>query len=247
MPKKRKHPADKPRPGYEWSLEDDLKARDNSDWALPKPEKTKPKKRKPVVKKKPVAAKPKPASGDAGRKSPNLAKAKARSIAIRKSRLETRRRDIIQAEKAKRKAAGREAGRKIAVAKELVRIAKNQPRIKGKKIAFGRTAGRLNAEALVTIGKNARVMIPSSYVQSGSNRSTLKNKGIHVIEDVAAAKYDSMPSKKVRGAKPLRGEIVSQRARMVSSRSKPLAGIIPVVATLATGWLSGELKKKGKK
>jgi hypothetical protein len=243
--KKRKHPLDKPRPGYEWSLDDDLEARDKSDWALPKPEKNKPKKRKPVAKKKSAAAKPKPASGDAGKKSPNLAAAQARSVAIRKDRVEQRIRDIEQTRKQRRKTAGREAGRKMAITNELVRIAKKQPRVKGKKISLGRTAGRLGAEAMVTIAKHTTEH--PHGVTGGTQRQKLRNFGRYVVEEVGFEKSDTRGIKKQRGVKPSSYATSKARAEMVRTRSKRLTGIIPVVATLASGWLSGELNKKGKK
>jgi hypothetical protein len=50
--------------------------------------------------------------------------------------------------------------------------------------------------------------------------------------------------KKVRGAKPTSVERIAGRKSVIANRGKRLGGVLPVVATLAAGWLSGELKKK---
>lgn len=242
----------KKRVGYEWSLDDDLAARDKSDWELPKPPKTKPKKRKPVAKRKPISAKPKAAPADAGRKSPNLAAAQARSAAIRKDPRENARRDQLMAERLEKKEIGKKAARKFASAKKIIAVGKSVPKTKlsapGRK-TLGTMAARQNARALGLIGRKSpyAMELASRWTRPGATKRELyRNAGLEQQDRMAEA-YDYRGAKKQRGAKPSPSQIKNQRRQMVASRGKKLTGIIPVVATLASGWLSGELNKKGKK
>jgi hypothetical protein len=242
-------PKPKKRKGYEWSLEDDLRARDDRDW-----DNRKPKSRKPVKAKPKAKAKSGGAVTDVSGvkvKPGRLVEAQARSAALLKDRKERSRRDQIAAANERKKRMGKEAGKKLAISKSLISKGKEIGRIKGlKKNPVGRTAGRLNAQALREIGVNSpyAMELASRWTKPGGSKSELRrNAGIELMDDIAARKYDRAGARKTRGAKPQPFQIEAQKRQMKFSRGKKLAGIIPVVATLASGWLSGELNKKGKR
>lgn len=235
MPKKRK--------GYEWSLEDDLRARDDSDWGKPA------KKRKPVKPKSKPKTKGKPASSaSASLKNTRLAEAQARSSALVNDRAERARRDQIAASRERRREIGRKAGVQLAVSKRLIAKGKEIGRIKGmKKNPVGRTAARFNAQALETIGRHIGGT-GSHYgdllMPQGTKRQRAKVNALVSMEQRDANRSISRGFKKVRGAKPTSVERIAGRKSVIASRGKRLSGVLPVVATLAAGWLSGELKKK---
>ena len=232
MPKKRKI--------VEWSLDDDLSAQYNRDWNL-----TRPKKRKPVKSK----AKPKrTSSASASLKNTRLAEAQARSVAIASDQSEKTRRAQIASSRERKRMAGRRAGLQLAISKKLISKGKEIGRIKGRKNnPVGRTAARFNAQALETIGHHvsgSQAHFGDILMPQGTNRQRTRVNALASMEQRDLNRSISRGFRKVRGAKPTSAERIAGRKSMAAGRGKPLGGVLPVVATLAAGWLSGELKKK---
>lgn len=151
-------------------------------------------------------------------------------------------------EKAKRKRFGKRIGTMLATAKAL--------REKGKATKTsepGVRAARLLRQSELEFGRSPYTGgTQYKYFDEARKRvrgMTKKEVAIRATEEfvnIDRESKDDRGFKKVRGQKPTSYEIAQEKKWMnrPGTNKYRLNGVLPVVATLAAGWLTGELKKK---